>query len=47
MTEQNEGKPNIVCYGGNVVARILWIVIRIVAIVWVGKQGAHFLYQGF
>lgn len=28
-------------------ARIVWIVVRLIATLWMAKSGMHFYYQGF
>jgi hypothetical protein len=28
-------------------ARLLWIAVRLLLVIWVGQRGAHFYYQGF
>jgi hypothetical protein len=47
MVEQNDKQTETMLNGWVIAARIIWMAIRIVAIVWVGQYGAHFLYQGF
>lgn len=27
--------------------RVLWIAARLLLVLWVGKRGTHFYYQGF
>ncbi len=33
--------------GGSLVLRLLWIALRLFAVLCVGRFGAHFFYQGF
>ncbi len=28
-------------------ARVLWVVVRLVLVFWLGQKGAYFVYQGF
>jgi hypothetical protein len=32
---------------GNLVKRVLWIVVRLVLVIVLAQQGSYFFYQGF